>query len=72
MLKQTATFQDALDVVESLSDFQQESLLDIIQHRLIARKQRLLVERISDAKQEYARGEVRKGSVADLMKELSE
>ena len=72
MLKQTATFQDALDVVESLSDFQQESLLDIIQHRLIARKQRLLVERIHDAKQEYARGEVRKGSVADLMKELSE
>lgn len=72
MLKQTVTFQDALEMVESLSDFQQDSLLDIIRHRLVARRQRYLAERIKEARREYSRGDVRKGSVADLMKELSE
>ena len=72
MLKQSLTFQDTLEIVESLPDFQQENLLDIIQHRLIARRQELLIKRIKEAKQEYAKGEVRKGSVADLMRELAE
>ena len=72
MLKQRLTFQDTLELVESLPDFQQENLLDIIQHRLIARRQELLIKRILEAKQEYAKGEVRKGSVADLMRELAE
>jgi hypothetical protein len=31
-----------------------------------------LAERIKEARQENARGEVRKGNVADLMKEVSE
>ncbi len=72
MPNKTVTFQEALEIVESLSDFQQDSLLEIIRHRLVARRQRLLVERIKEAKQEYARGEVKKGSVEELMKELSE
>jgi cation transport regulator ChaB len=68
---QTVTFQEALEVVESLPEYQQENLLDIIRHRLIDHKRQLLVEGIKQARQEYARGEVRKGSVADLMKEVS-
>jgi len=51
---QTVTFQEALEVVESLSEYQQENLLDIIRHRLIDHKRQLLVECIKQAKQEYA------------------
>ncbi|KHD04983.1 hypothetical protein PN36_30175 [Candidatus Thiomargarita nelsonii] len=72
MSKQILTFQEALEIVELLPEFQQENLLDIIRRRLIARKQQLLTKRIKEGRQEYARGEVRKGSVAELMKELSE
>ena len=69
---QTVTFQDALDVVESLPEHQQEYLIDIVRRRIIEHRRDLLAENIRKAKQEFARGEVQRGSVADLMKELSE
>jgi len=69
---QTVTFQDALDVVESLPEHQQEDLIDIIRRRIIEHRRDLLAENIKKAKQEFARGEVKKGSVDDLMKELAE
>jgi hypothetical protein len=34
MSNQAVTFQEALEIVESLSEYQQENLLDIIRHRL--------------------------------------
>ncbi len=53
--RQTVTFQDALDVVESLSEEQQKNLLDIIRRRLIERKRDVLAEHIK--KQEKNIGE---------------
>ncbi len=70
--RQTVVFQEVLDTIESLPEYQQESLIDIIQHRLIEHRQGLLAENIREARKEYARGEVKKGTVDDLMKELSE
>jgi enhancing lycopene biosynthesis protein 2 len=66
------TFQKALDIVESLPDYQQEDLINIITRRLIEQRRNLLADSIKEAREEYARGEVKKGSVDDLMKELSE
>ena len=70
--RQTVAFQEALDVIESLPEYQQESLVDIIRHRIIEHRRELLVENIREARKEYARGEVREGTVDDLMRELSE
>ena len=70
--QQTMIFQKALDVVESLPEYQQENLIDIIRHRLIEHRRELLAENIREARKEYARGEVKKGTVDDLMRELSE
>jgi len=66
------TFQKALDIVESLPEYQQEDLIDIIRRRLVEQRRNRLADSIREAREEYARGEVRKGSVDDLMKELSE
>ena len=66
------TFQEALDIVESLPEHQQEDLVDIIRRRLIEQRRDRLADSIRGAREEYARGEVKKGSVDDLMKELSE
>ena len=68
---QIMTFQKALDTIESLPEYQQESLIDIIRHRLIDHRRELLAKNIGEARAEYARGQVRKGTVDDLMKELS-
>ena len=70
--QQPTTFQEALDIVESLPDYQQEDLIEIIRRRLIERKRDSIAENIKQAREEYARGEVKRGTVEDLMKELSE
>jgi hypothetical protein len=66
------TFQEVLDIVESLPEYQQEDLVDIIRRRLIEQRRDRLADSIREAKEEYARGEVKRGTVDDLMKELSE
>ncbi len=70
--RQTMTFQGALEIIEALPEYQQEDLINIIRHRLIEHRQELLAENIKKAKEEYARGEVKKGTVDDLMQELAE
>ncbi len=70
--QQTVTFQEALDIIESLPEYQQESLIDILRHRLIEHRRELLTENIREAREEYARGEVNKGTVDDLIREISE
>ena len=69
--RQTIVFQKALDVIESLPEHQQEDLIGIIRHRIIEHRRELLAENIKETRKEYARGEVKKGAVDDLMKELS-
>jgi hypothetical protein len=70
--RQTVTFQEALEIVESLPEYQQDDLVDIIRRRRIDRRRELLAESIQQARAEYARGEISRGSVDDLMKELPE
>ena len=63
----TGTFQEALDIIESLPEHQQEDLINIIQRRRLGRRRELIAERIKEARAEYARGEVTRGTVDDLM-----
>lgn len=67
-----ATFQEALEIIESLPEDQQEDLINIIQRRRIERRREVLAEGIQEARAEYNRGEVSRGSVDDLMKEIAE
>ena len=66
--RRKVTFQDVLDMIESLPEEQQENLIAIIQRRLIEHKREVLAERINEAREEYRLGKVRRGTVDDLMK----
>jgi hypothetical protein len=70
--QQAATLQEALEIVESLPEDQQEDLIHIIQRRRREHRWEMLAESIKEARAEYARGEVTRGTVAELMKELAE
>ncbi len=70
--QQTVTFQEVLDIIESLPEYQQEDLIEIVRRRLIEYRREVLAKNIQEAREEYVRGEVKKGTVDDLMKELSE
>jgi len=65
------TFHEALEMIESLPEDQQESLIEILQLRLQEHRRERLALSIKEARQEYKRGEVRRGTVADLMKEIT-
>jgi len=70
--QQSITFQEALDIIESLPEYQQEDVVDIIRHRLIEHRRELLAKSVKEAREEYIKGEVKRGTVDDLMRELSE
>ena len=68
----TATFDESLDIIESLPEEQKESIIEIVKHRLIEDRRDLLVQNIKEAREEYSRGEVRRGTAGDLFREIAQ
>jgi hypothetical protein len=64
------TFQDALEIIESLPEDQRESLLEIVKHRLIEKRRDRLARSIKEARGEYKRGEFKRGTVENLRRDL--
>lgn len=68
----TVTFNEVLEIIESFPEEQRESIVEIVKLRLIEERRDRLAQSIKEAREEYRRGEVRKGTVEDLMSEISE
>ena len=66
----TVTFDRALRTVESLPEKQRGDLVEIVRRRLAESRRDNLVREIREAREDYARGKVRKGTVAELLKDL--
>jgi len=73
---QTATgssaFQRAIESVEMLPVDDQMLLVEIIRRRLIQHRRADLVTQVAEARAAYQAGDVRRGSVEDLLAELSQ
>ena len=65
-------FQEVIEMVETLPPDDQALLIEIIHQRLIQSQRAELAAEIAEARDAYRRGEARSGTVADLMKELTE
>lgn len=65
-------FQEVIEMVETLPPDDQKLLIEIIRRRLIQHRRAELAEDVAEARNAYNRGEVGRGTVADLMKELDE
>jgi hypothetical protein len=72
MTNQTVSFQQAIEIVESLSLEDQEMLLDVLLKRLAQQRRKILVQDIAEARQEYTQGNVQFGSVSDFLTELDD
>jgi hypothetical protein len=68
----SSTFQVALETVEELTPEDQEMLVEIVRRRLIEQRRAELAQDIAAAREAYGRGDVRRGTVDDLMAELAE
>jgi len=72
MAEKISTLQQALDIVEALKPEEQSMLLDIISKRLSQHRRNELIIDVAQARDNYQTGNVKSGSVADLMAELDE
>lgn len=68
----TGTFDEALEIIESFPDEQKESIIEIVKRRLTEERRERLAQTVKEAREEYARGEVRRGTVDDLMLEITQ
>ncbi len=66
----STTFDEALDIIESFPEEQRESIVEIVKRRLTEERREQLAQTIKEAREEYARGEVRRGTVDDLIREI--
>ena len=68
---EASLFQKALELIEGLPEEQQQDLVEIIRSRQRERRRDSLAASIAQARQEFARGEVRRGTVDDLIADLA-
>lgn len=66
------TFNEALELVESLPGTLQDELIELIRRRRLETRREALIASVAEARRELARGDVRRGTVGDLLKVLSE
>jgi len=65
-------FQELIESVEALPLDDREILMDIINRRIIEQKREELVADMEESLQAYRKGEVRIGTVDDLLRDLDE
>ena len=68
----TGTFDEALEIIESFPEEQKESIIEIVKRRLTEERRERLAQTVKEAREEYARGEVRRGTVDDRMLEITQ
>ena len=68
----TGTFDEALEIIESFPEEQKESIIEIVKRRLTEERRERLAQTVKEVCEDYARGEVRRGTVDDLMLEITQ
>ncbi len=66
------SFSEALELIESLPEEERRDLLDIVRRRLVEERRAEIAKSIQAARGEWVRGEVKRGTVDDLLRELPE
>lgn len=69
---QSLSFQDLIDAVESLPLDDQSMLVELINKRIIEKRRAELVAEVGEAREAFRKGEVKRGTVEDLMKDLKD
>jgi hypothetical protein len=65
-------FQQVIEMIEALPPDDQALLIEIIRRRLIQHRRAELAVEIAEARDAYRQGNVHRGTVADLMEEITE
>ena len=66
------SFQDLIEAVESMPLEDQSMLVELINKRIIEKRRAELVAEVQDARSALKRGEVKRGTFEELMKDLKD
>jgi hypothetical protein len=64
------SFNDILEAADELSLDEQATLLEVLQHRVIERRREALAQDIQQARRDFAAGQIRPASPADILKNI--
>ena len=71
-LADSSAFQKAIEGVETLPVDDQLLLIQIIKHRLIQHRRSELVSEVAEARAAYRTGNVQRGTIDDLLREIED
>lgn len=66
----TLPFGEVLEAIDKLPLEQQEDLLAVVRRRLAERGRQQVIENVRQSLREFAAGDTKSGTAADLMKDL--
>jgi hypothetical protein len=69
---QSMSLQDLIDAVESLPLDDQSMLVELVSKRIMEKRRAELVGEVREAREEFRKGKVKRGTIADLMKDLGD
>ena len=69
-MSQTATFNEVLELIDQLTLAEREDLLNIVRHRTVEERRDEIAQNIIQSKQEYAKGNVFRGGIDEVLAEL--
>ena len=69
-MAQEMPFGEVLEAIDQLSFDEQETLIDILHHRLAEQSRKQLVAEVEAAQQEFSEGKSQPTTTEDLMKEI--
>jgi hypothetical protein len=64
------TYGQVVDSIEALPDEQQESLVDLMQRRLVERRRQALARSVQEARKEFKSGKCRPATPAEIMRKV--
>lgn len=69
-VEKTSIFNRTLEAVEALPAEEQVLLIDLVKNRLKQKRRDELLEAVKESQEAFKRGDVKSGTVAELMEEL--
>lgn len=64
------SYGQVIDSIEALPEAQQESLMELIQRRLVDRRRQVLIKCVQGARKEFKSGKLRPASPAEIMRKV--
>ena len=64
------TYGQVVDSIEALPDEQQESLMELLQRRLVERRRETLFKSVQEARKEFKTGKCRPATPAEIMRKV--